>query len=357
VNILRTCEELRRDKVFDENIRAKLREPGKDFSLFRDKSGNWRFRPAHYDPHIASCSEPWSLSWTVENPFDAQPVKFRLEALMSAGSYDDPNNIVLADLSKLGQFTGPPRAADGVTVSLGEAQEGAGIFRAFNSGKVPRNAAWARIDRQFESTLNLKKHQAIGVRIDGDGLGEIIAIRLESPRHISFGAVADRYVTVDFTGPRLLTLVETESIRWSDYVWNDGKWLYNVYRESVNFGAIESLSIWYNNLPRDKQTTCSIGPIKAVPMVACTVKNPKVIVNDKTIAFSVEMQSGSYLEFKSENDCILYGSKGEIVSRVTPDGDIPVLSAGENDIRFSCDSADGPAPRLKLTIISHGEPL
>jgi hypothetical protein len=290
----------------------------------------------------------------VKNPFNEQPVKFRLEALMSAGSYDDANNIILADLSKPQQLSEPPRAAKGVTVSLDGTSA---IFRATHSGKVSRNAAWARLDRKFEPCLNLKEHQAIGVQIEGDGLGEIIAIRLESPRHISFGAVADRYITVDFTGPRLVTLVETESTRWSDYVWNDGKGLYNVYRESINFGSIESLSIWYNNLPKDKQTSCKIGPIKAIPMMSCTVKNPKITVNGQTIAFPIEMQSGSYLEFNAMNDCILYGSKGEIIRRVTPNGASPVLSTGENQIQFSCDSTDGPVPRLKLTIISHGEPL
>ncbi len=360
VDILRTCEELRRSNAFDEKVKAKLREPGKEFSLFRNKSGTWQFRPAHYDSYTASFSEPWSLSWKTRNPFSEQPVKMRIEVLMSAGAYNDPNNIILANLSEPNQFTGTPRAADGVTVSLVEASngpKGAVIFSATNSGKVPRNAAWARLDRKFSPCLNLKEHEAIGVWIDGDGQGQTIAIRLESPRHISYGAVADRYITVDFTGPRLFTLVETESARWSDYVWNDGKGLYNVYRESIDFGTVESLSIWYNNLPKDKRTKCIIGPIKALPMVTCTVKNPVVTVNGKEIVFPVEMQSGSYLQLNADNDCVLYGSKGEMIKRVIPDGEIPMLSAGENHIRFSCDEVDGPVPRLKLTVISHGEPL
>jgi len=195
------------------------------------------------------------------------------------------------------------------------------------------------------------------VWINGDGNGQIIAIRLESPRHISFGAVADRYITVDFTGPRLFTLVETESSRWSDYVWNDGKWLYNVYRETIKFGTVESLSIWYNNLPVDKQTKCIIGPVKAMPMVPCTVKNPVVTINGKAIELSVQMQSGSYLEFNAVNDCILYGPKGEIITKVRPDGQVPVFTGGENRIQFSCDAVEEPAPRVKLTLISHGEPL
>jgi hypothetical protein len=360
VNILRTCEELRRSNAFDENIRAKLRQPGKEFSLFQDAAGKWRFRPANYDSHKISISEPWTTSWTAQNPFGEQPVKFRLEVLMSAKSYNDANNIVLADLSSPSQFEGPPRSADGVTASLDKASQGpdgSGIFTATNSGKVPRNAAWARLDRRFSPCLNLKNNQAIGVQIEGDGQGQIIAIRLESPHHISLGAVADHYITVDFTGTRLFTLVETESSRWSDYVWNDGKGIYNVYREMIDFGTVESMSIWYNNLPRDKQAKCVIGPIKAMPMIPCTVKNPVVTVNGKAIDLPVEMQSGSYLELDAGNEFMLYGSKGQTLTTVKPEGSVPVFLAGENEIRFSCDQVDGPAPRVKLTLISHGEPL
>jgi len=87
------------------------------------------------------------------------------------------------------------------------------------------------------------------------------------------------------------------------------------------------------------------------------VKNPTIAVNGKTIILPVEMPSGSYLEFDPGNDCVLYGPKGEVTTKVTPDGAIPELSAGENQIRFSCDAVEGPAPRVKLTIVSHSEPL
>ncbi len=362
VDTLRTCEELRRSGTFNEATRKKLAEPGKEFSLFRDDAGTWRFRPAHYSQHTASNSEPWSLAWTTENSFGEQPVKLRIEALMSAGSYDDKGNILLADLSKPNMFTRPPYAAEGVTVKLAAAdkpdlQKQAGIFSAVNSGGVRRNAAWARLDRKFNPCLNLNGHKAIGVWIEGDGSGEIIAIRLESPRHISYGAIADRYITVDFTGRRLFTLVETESSRWSDYVWNDGKWLYNVYRETINFGAIESVGIWYNNLPQGRKVNCILGPVKALPMRACTIKNPAVTVNGKTIVFPVETGSGSYLEFFGRDDCTLYGPKGEELMKVVPEGKAPLLLKGTNRIRFSCDQTNGPAPRVKTTVISYGGSL
>ncbi len=69
------------------------------------------------------------------------------------------------------------------------------------------------------------------------------------------------------------------------------------------------------------------------------------------------MQSGSYVEFDGANGCILYGSKGEIIAKVKPEGEVPMLSAGENEVKLSCDAAGGPAPRMKLVVISHGEPL
>lgn len=360
VDILRTCEELRRDNAFDETIKAQLRRPGKDFSLIRDDSGKWRFCPIVRESHVASSAEPWSLSWTVENPFAEQPAGLRLEALMAAGSYDDPNSIVLADLSEPSQFARSPRTSGGVTASLAKAPDGtaqAGVFSAVNSGEVPRNAAWARLDRKLEPCLSLKGREAIGVWVEGDGRGQIIAIRLESPRHISFGAVADRYITVDFTGRRQFTLVETESARWSDYVWNDSKGLYNVYRETIDFGTVESVSIWYNNLPKGQQARCIIGCVKALPMVTCTVRNPAVTINGKTIVFPAEMPSGSYLELNTSSECVLYGSKGEVIASVSPNGPIPLLSPGANRIQFSCDAADGPAPRVRLTISSHGQPL
>ncbi len=360
VDILRTCEELRRDGAFDETIKAQLRRPGKDFSLVRDASGAWRFCPRVCDSHVASGAEPWSLSWVVENPFGQQPVRFRLEALMSAGSYDDPSNVVVADLSAASQFAGPLRTAAGVTASLTETPDGAGpagIFAATNSGTVPRNAAWVRLDRKFEPCLNLKGHEAIGFWVEGDGQGQIIAVRLESPRHISYGAVADRYIDVDFTGRRQFTLVETESARWSDYVWNDGKGGYNVYRETIDFGAVESVSIWYNNLPKGRPVRCAVGPVKALPMLPCTVKNPAITINGTTLRLPVELSSGGYLEFRSDRECTLYGAKGETIANVTPQGEPPLLRAGPNRVQFSCDAAEGPAPRVRLTVIPQGPPL
>ncbi len=352
--ILRTCEELRGAGAFDERVKARLREPGKDFTLFRDAAGTWRFRPASYAAHTAAVAEPWSLSWNANNPFGDQPLRLRIEALMSSAAYEDKGNVVLLDLA---DATAPsPTCAEGVVASRAAAG-GAGVLSATNSGKVARNAAWVRLERKFPTPLDLKNHQALGVWIEGDGLGELIAIRLESPRHIAFGALADRYIDVDFTGRRCVTLVETESTRWSDYVWNDGKWHYNAYRETIDFGTIESMSLWFQNLPPGREARCVIGSLKALPMVAGTVRNPVITINGATVSFPLEIPSGSRLELGTSDGYTIYGPKGETIAHTLPDWKAPALRHGDNEIRFSCDPPPGPTPRAKVTVIAHGDPL
>jgi hypothetical protein len=292
----------------------------------------------------------------VTNSFVEQPLRVRIEALMSAGAYDDPKAIVLADFSGPTAAEWKSNSAAGVTFSLGAGPAAAALV-ATSAGQVPRNAAWARLEKKFTPPLNLKEHQALGLWIEGDGLGELVALRLESPQHLAFGAVADRYLAVDFTGRRLVTLVETESERWSDYVWNDGKSAYNTYRETIDFGAVESASVWCQNLPPGRETQCRLGPIKALPMVAGTLKDPALAINGTTLVFPVEIASGGWLECTSVDDCALYDAKGALVKKVTPRGVLPRLRAGQNDAIFSCTLAEGPSPRAKVTIFCRGDEL
>jgi hypothetical protein len=360
VDTLRTCEELRRAHTYSEAARAKLREPGSKFTLARDAAGKTRFRRAQSEAQTVTPAEPWTLVWHITNSFAAQPVKLRVEALMSAAPVTDTNSALLADLAQASAEPWKRTSAEGVTATLTPVtnrSEVECVLVATNAGKVARNAAWVRLERRFNPVLNLKDRQALAVEIEGDGSGALVAIRLESPRAIAFGAIADRYINVDFTGRRSFTLVETESTRWSDYVWNDGKHPYNVYRETIDFGAIESVSVWLQNLPTGRETKCRLGPIRALPLRPGLVKNPKVRVGGSTIEFPIELASGSWIECNGPADCAAYGSKGELLGKVTPRGDWPMLPAGVAPLQFSCESNDAATPRARVTVFSQGDEL
>ena len=76
-------------------------------------------------------------------------------------------------------------------------------------------------------------------------------------------------------------------------------------------------------------------------MLPGTVKDPALTVNGATMVFPAEVTSGNWLECNGPEDCILYGAKGEILSKVAP-GRLPAFRAGRNEVQFSC------APPAKL---------
>ncbi|MGV8135717.1 MAG: hypothetical protein AB2L20_10915 [Mangrovibacterium sp.] len=363
--LIKQYEELRHQNYFDDSVRAILREPGKEFTLFREENGRWNFKPIVYEKHkVTGLNDP-ALRWTIRNKFASQPVRLRIELLMSVKSYDDPENIVLTGFSGQEEFTneGMAEGVSGKIMISGEKlkdKDTAAVFSAFSSGASLREGSWICMEKRFEPWLNLEKNQALGVWIHGDGNGELLNLRIESPEHLSFGARGDHFITVDFKGWRYLELVEIESSEFSNYIWpqpGEGFYVYDTYRHTVDFKNVNKLQLWYNNLPGGKEVKCLIGPVKALPMVPAAIENPSVSIGGEKVVFPVRMESGMYLELNSPDDCKLYGSKGELLGEVALEGKIPYLIPGENEVSFLCAGPKDVNPRVQVTVISEGELL
>lgn len=365
--IIKQYEELRHSHYFSDSIRKILRQPGKDFKLFQTTGGKWNFRPAAYQKHkVAGLDHP-SASWMVNNEFESQPVKLRIEPLMSVKRYDDTANVVIADFSGNVEFINEG-AAKGVSGELSSTAErlstgeAAGAFTANSSGESPGEGSWIKMEKKFEPIIALEKNQALGVWIKGDGNGQLLNIRLESPHHISHGARGDHFVKIDFTGWKYFELVEIESAEFSKYIWpapysSSSFFVYDSYRHTVSFNSIDKLQLWYNNLPAGKTVTCLVGPVKALPLVPATITNPSITIGGEKIVFPVTMESGMYLELQSDTICKLYGPKGELLKDVPVHGKIPTLKAGANEFTFTCDGPRDVNPRVQVTVIGEGDPL
>ena len=367
IPIIKQYEELRHKNYFNDTIRTLLRQPGKEYTLFQAEDGKWDFKPISYQKHkVAGLDHP-SASWTVHNEFGSQPVKLRIFPLMSVKSYDHPDNVVLADFSKPQEFSNEG-TAEGVSGAINSSKEKvtdreeSGIFTAHSSGISQREGSWIKMEKKFEPWLNIEQNQALGVWIKGDGNGELLNFRIESPHHLSHGARGDHFVKIDFVGWKYFELVEIESSDFSDYIWpapfsSSSFFVYDSYRHSVQFKSVDKLQLWYNNLPAEKDIACLVGPVKALSMVSTTIDNPSVTIGGEKIVFPVSMKSGMYIEFLSRNDCKLYGPKGEFLQEVSIAGSIPRLNAGDNEISFTCDGPEEVNTRVQVTVISEGDPL
>jgi hypothetical protein len=282
---------------------------------------------------------------------------------MSVKPFNDPHNITIADFSESGKFINEDSAAGvsgGIKNSNEKSKDGEATFNFYaqSSGVSPQEGSWIKIGKTFDPLLNLDKNQALGVWIKGDGNGQLLNFRIESPRYIAYGTHGDHFVKIDFKGWRYFELVEIESSEYSNYIWPDsGFYVYASYRTALEFKSIDKLQLWYNNLPAGKEVSCVVGPVKAIPIVTCIIENPCITVGKEKIVFPVKMESGMYLEFKSSTDCKLYGSKGEFLKDIHPQGKIPVLNPGKNEISFACDAPTEIKPRVQVTVIDEGKPL
>ncbi|OGV69519.1 MAG: hypothetical protein A3K19_27855 [Lentisphaerae bacterium RIFOXYB12_FULL_65_16] len=357
--IMKRYENLRQANYFTPEVKDKLRVPGDEYALSQGQDGEWQFHPVRYDKHKVVGLDGWSNTWTATNKFERQPLQLRIEALMSAGPYDAPGNVTLADYTASDAF--PVLAAQpGITGKLesstAQVRAGtvSGLFSATNTTETSTKS-WCKLGKTDPATVDLSGHQALGVWVYGDGKGEVLNLQQTSPPHLSHG-IADHYIVVDFIGWRYFELIEPEGERYADYSWPYGG-IYSIYRESIRPGSVNPLSFWFNNIPPKDAVSCYLSPVKALPTVKTKLRNPSVTVGGKTITFPVEIETGGYLEFRSPTDCKLYAPSGELIAEVTPQGDVPDLDAGANAIRFACEPDAGVTPRAYVSVISRGEVL
>jgi len=195
----------------------------------------------------------------------------------------------------------------------------------------------------------------MGVWVYGDGQGEVLNFQLQCPSHVVAG-VGEHYIVVDFNGWRYFELIESEGERHAGYTWPYGGH-YAIYRERIDFRQIAKLTVWVNNLPANGSATCALAPINAIPLIKAKIRNPRVTVGDSTVIFPVEMESGSYLELSADGDCQIFGSDGKLLQEVKVAGVVPALAAGNNVLRFECDSSPEVRPRVRISTMSTGLPV
>jgi hypothetical protein len=354
-------ERLRLANYFPELVKARLRRPGEEFRLVESPDGDWRFVPTNYALHKVTGLPSGGGTWTVRNRFAAQPVKLRIEALYSVEPCDSDDNLVLAEFAEQDEFT-DRACAEGVRCELSPSRDEikvggvSGRYGATNS-TGSRRGAWSRCGKSFGPEVDIDRYDALGVRVRGDGKGELLNVQLtNSPQHNL--AYDEHYVKVDFEGWRYFELLlrERDADKYDQYVWPYGGHS-AVYRTGLSRRHVDRLNLYFNDLPPRESVTCCLSPIRALRTTKVTLRNPAVEIGGRRIAFPAALESGDYVEFESQSDCRLYNEQGALVGPIRPEGQIPILAAGENEVRFACQGPKGYNARASVTVVSQGAPF
>lgn len=360
--MLRTYEGLRQEGYFSPVVLKPLREPGKEFTLFKEGNGKWNFKPVFYRQHKVEGIADSTASWRVVNEYAAQPVKLRLEALMGATPYGDPENTVITDARDAEEFM--VQSAPGVDVRLTRSAESVLPtgeetleLRALSLGDAKPRESWALLSRGFKQPLNLKGKNALGLWIKGDGSSALLDIRL-----LSYGAtfarkLSSHYVKLDFLGWRYFNLIEPESSRITDYKWpvNTRYYVYDNHMGIADFASIDEVQIGVNNLAANQECRCLIGPVKALGLVEAPIESPELTINGQSARFPVAMKPGMYLELSPAGECKLFAPDTKLVREIKLEGGVPTLRTGGNDLSFGAAKADGA--RARVTVSATGHPI
>lgn len=208
-DIIKRYEDLRHSGRVPTSICKKLAVPGAEFHLEGGIETKWEIRPAVHVRHKVASLDGQSNRWSMNNPHGSQVPKIRIEALPSVLPFDASENVVLVDFTRPEDFSAPV-SSEGVEANWSidrEMLKGGGPTACFaarrtiagrepprltfspteHGVRAPREgtAAWARVEKRFESTIDLGDRQALGLWVLGDGSGAVLNVQLRSPEHIS----------------------------------------------------------------------------------------------------------------------------------------------------------------------------
>jgi hypothetical protein len=364
--ILGWYERLRLARYFDPPTLQRVGEPGREFRLRLNPGGRWQFTPAQLAKHRIGALGNGSETWTVENPFAAQPLHARVEALYAAAPYDDPQATVLADFADLDALNHRSSAA-GVDARIELVTDDAPAaghslrFHAINRGDSPRGA-WAQIGRTYEHPyFSMLPGEAMGLWVKGDGSGALLNVQIRSPREYH-GCISDHYLDLDFTGWRYVELLlrERDAERLSDYVWpySGVGGSHAVYRNAVDRQHVSQVNLLLNEIPAGGEVDILLSPIHALPIRSVELANPSLAVGETKVTFPVTLQSGQYLELESMDDGVWYDERGELLGRFRPQVDqLPNVAEGRNALRFDCARPPEGNARAEVTVVTLGQPF
>lgn len=354
LEIIRTCDDLKRRNYFSEKVCAELIKPRAEHVLERTLAGEWVVRPLQMEfPGIRNAQRPEWREWNFQNPYREQQPWIRLRARPRLAPYGAQENLILADFEQGVPFQ-PNGAASPDLVQSGEPSsektpDGSSAFcyRARHQG--PTRSGWARLSLPFTPPLDLSTHRRLGVWVRAEGRGGLLNVQLAN----TYG-FRDHYIPLHFTGWSYFELDPPEDRRFYEYSWpyNFVDLMYWPFR----YHEITGLNLYYNDLPPGAEVACLIGRIEALQEQDVPVVSPALEVAGQQMLFPVSLQPDEYLELDWNGRCRHFEPNGGVIEEVSPQGSLRLVP-GENRLRFTCAGGEAQSPRAEVTLAVKGEPL
>ena len=355
LQIIRTCDELKRRDYFTEEACAALRTPMAEHTLEQAADGGWDLRPLKFGPSWvtdARQSERWEYVYT--NPHGEQTPWVRIRARHELMPHGSGENLVLTDpasgtLPKV-DGTAAAELVQAVEPSPEKTPDGGAAFcyKAENRAKSP--SGWSRLTLELPKPLDLSQHRRYGLWIRTEGSGGILNVQTAGT-----DARRDHYIGLENRGWTYVVLDAPEEERFFDYTWSYS-FTDLMFTCWYVYNRVTHLHLYYNALPGESKTTCWIGRIEALHERPLPLVSPTLEANGQKLVFPVTLQPEEYVELDWAGGCRHFGPNGNVVGSVAPQGTLRLVP-GENRVRFSSEASDANSARAEVTLSVRGEPL
>ena len=293
-DLVNLYERLRVSGLVPDDIKAKLREPKREYRtllnplrLRRTTFGEWQDATA-----LAEGPQRYTVEPTM--PGARLGLQLRCGALTRPGdAYNSPSAIVLDKFETLDPYLNDPdnrfashvegtgkigATSEGVEQSFeasAEGHDGGPCVKYTATSTRGDDGGWSSLGRRFDPPLDLTKHAGIGLWLKGNGAGGKFKLQLREGSHAT-----DYYVTNDFETWRYIQLVRPEQPQ----------------PHVVDYAKIDYLIWYFNGVPSNTTATCWIDDVKALPgLDAPHFANPTVKLGDRTVTIPASLSQGERL--------------------------------------------------------------
>lgn len=334
----------------NEEQRAQLIAHRRDYRLMHGQAED-AFQRVIYGPWQELGGKDASQSkWTLEVPSTARvgfQIHLRSGAWLNAGpSYSAPDAIPMQSFDDLAPFTANPGDRDvavidtepSASVSSNDVtqtlrreaggKEGSHFAVYQATSKLPTAAGWSVMRSQFTPELDISKHAAIGLWMRGNGKGGKFKLQLLDNK----GKAMDYYLDNNYEGWQYHQLPRPAT-------------------DSIDYGAVRSLLIYFNGLPGQTTIACGLDGVKALPRLdEATLSNPWIQIGDSRLQLRETMRANQYLFGWPGEPIRSYGPTAADAS--TRDGVLQTieLPAGSHAVSFGHDGGSVASLRVRTTL-------
>jgi hypothetical protein len=339
-------ERCRRANYFPETVRAKLREPRKDFKLFAAGRDGWKLQRAAYEePRVVDVLDGERNRWTIDNdlgrPCDLGVEVVRGTRQVALADYTGPTALTIETFDEPMVYQGSDRnqyekyvvgggkmltqngpVREGVTQTSAGSTDGAKaggqclVYAAENKGAAN---GWGGIGRRFAEPLDLSRYKGVGLWIQGDCKYETVRLQF---RDVA-GRYADFVLPIDFGGWRLFTfpLPADSAFDWS---------------------KTEYLLFYFNSIPANTSVRVLLDDVKMLPDLqpSRTMGQPVLTVNGQRFVFPAELAPGQALTSEAAGGTTFWPGGMEPGKSLELPASL-VLKPGKNEVTFSHTGAGG----------------